>query len=67
MDPGAVFLICGTALLFGDVSLRSPGPYQLTPLENPHQIVHEILGVAVPVDLLRLGIFQPVPAPDEGS
>jgi hypothetical protein len=52
MDPGAVFLSPGTAFLFGDVSLRPPSPHQLSPLEDPHQVVDEIFGVAVAVDLL---------------
>lgn len=52
MDSGAVFLSGGITLLLGDVSLRSPRPRQLPPLENPHQIIHEVLGVAVAVDLV---------------
>ena len=63
MDPGAVFLRFSATLLFGDVSLRSPSPHQLSPLENPHQIVDEELGVAVAVtfgaavasDMISLG------------
>jgi hypothetical protein len=65
MDPGAILLSLQCAALVGDVALRPPCSHQLTPLEDPHQIVDEVLGVAIAVDLVRLGILEAVTTSDE--
>jgi hypothetical protein len=65
MESGAVFLSLLGLLEVGDIPLGSPRPHQLPPLEDPHQVVDEILGLAVPVDLVGLRIFQPIAASNE--
>jgi hypothetical protein len=46
VDPGPVFLRWFSRPGPGDVPLGAPGPHQLTPLEDPHQIVHEATGIS---------------------
>ncbi len=67
MESGAVFLRCFAALEFRYVPLGSPGPHQLSSLEDPHQVIHEIFGLAVSVDLMGVRILQAITASNEAS
>lgn len=65
MGARTVVLSFRISLLFGDISLCTPGPHQLSPLQDSNQVVYEVLGIAVAIDSLGLGFLEPVSAPDE--
>jgi hypothetical protein len=67
MESGAVFLRCFAAFELRDVPLGSPRPHELPSLEDPHQVIHEILGFAVSVDFVGLRILQAVTTANEAS
>ena len=58
MESGAVFLRCFAALELRDIPLGPPGPHQLPSLEDPHQVIHDLMGVR---------ILQAVTASNEAS
>src|SRR3954464_2144170 len=65
MDPREIFLSFSSTLTPGKISLSAPRANQLSPLEDPHQVVDEVFRVAIAIDLVRLCVLQPVAAPNK--
>ncbi len=55
------------ALALGDVELRAPDADEPAVFDHAHEVVQEELGLALGVQLVRLGAGQPVAGLDEGA